>query len=795
MTIIKRVDLGRPLTWDELDDNFRQVDNLTASASAAVSSASASATAAASSATASAASATDAANSAANAAASIVSAVKSTVTFTTGGTLNSNLDRISDGTYLYYWTGAYPVIVPATSTVDGTGGIGPGFWAQDTAEYLKDKMSEANGYLLLGECSSVAELRTFDAQTHGQKIKLRCWDESLSTAPIDVIYFYDSTDVSSVDDGYRTIVNQLGQRFKALLKNSIDLRIAGLMSNGQNLGTSFNRVYDAEIARVKTSNRALKMPTIVLPDICSYGEPDSTSQYNSKLNQSIKIPSFVPVRCEGEWACQYTPTSDPAIWVTNNLPGILPSMTPWRDMQGVKMFSNGSGKFRLIGPGASVSTSSGLKIGNTSEGSTVLDLRDLTVEDVQLRAFKSGMDFDFYDTYILNFNRLEVTGNYWGISAQVSGKANAGEKIVYDRCVIADSTSHHFYWNTPGIAVSLNLSSLDYAGGSVFYLDNGARGNAFKVNGGHIEGWGGMLVNQVSQLVDWYYEKNRVIIDSACEIKAAGGAPGVWASRRKILNSGETLPDLGTKVVINAPIYWPAAASEPHLALMGYTDNTPLYMDAIYECPSSPYPDCLVNYRQSSNKGLYRFTGTPGNSLVNLTDSTTGYTFKTNGSPTITYGTVDADGLQHVIINFDATTTWVEISNAGLYYSLSRGAEINTGISVMMEAITSGSLTLNTRFRYFYGSAKTADGYEDGTTVNMSSLLTATYNGLNTPLTTSSYVGEQSAMRYVRQDSVHPTGAEVVQPGIVLRGCVGQIRVKLPVIWFSRGKGTCNVFS
>ena len=48
MTIIKRADLGRPLTWDELDDNFQQVDNLTAAASAAVSSAAASAAAAAS---------------------------------------------------------------------------------------------------------------------------------------------------------------------------------------------------------------------------------------------------------------------------------------------------------------------------------------------------------------------------------------------------------------------------------------------------------------------------------------------------------------------------------------------------------------------------------------------------------------------------------------------------------------------------------------------------------------------------------------------------------------------------
>lgn len=143
MTIIKRADLGRPLTWDELDDNFQQVDDLTAAASAAVSSASASATAAASSATASATSATDAANSAADAATAIVSAVKSTITFTTGGTLNSNLDRISDGTYLYYWTGSYPVTVPANSTLEDTGGIAVGFWAPDTELIVRQQLADA----------------------------------------------------------------------------------------------------------------------------------------------------------------------------------------------------------------------------------------------------------------------------------------------------------------------------------------------------------------------------------------------------------------------------------------------------------------------------------------------------------------------------------------------------------------------------------------------------------------------------------------------------------------------------
>ncbi|WPJ52236.1 tail fiber [Klebsiella phage vB_KpnM_KpVB3] len=125
MTIIKRADLGRPLTWDELDDNFRQVDDLRAAASAAVSSASASATAAAGSATNSLNSANSASSSAADAAASAASAIDalmnstfepSSFDFSTGGTLdttdrNKAVYNPADNNW-YSWVGTLPHVVP-----------------------------------------------------------------------------------------------------------------------------------------------------------------------------------------------------------------------------------------------------------------------------------------------------------------------------------------------------------------------------------------------------------------------------------------------------------------------------------------------------------------------------------------------------------------------------------------------------------------------------------------------------------------------------------------------------------
>ncbi|WP_205468154.1 hypothetical protein [Raoultella ornithinolytica] len=665
---------------------------------------------------------------------------------------------------------------------------------------LRQNLGSGDGQKLIGEYSSTSELRAATLDYHGQKVKVKCWDMAQGTALDNIFYVYDANDNVSVDDGYRTIVNAAGQRFKALLNDTLDLRIAGLRANGDNIGTSFNRVLTAELSRTISSGSAMKMATIKLPALTSFDDPN-VSTYNAVLNASVVTPSFVPISADGNYFCKFNPVNDIAFKITNNIAGVVPSLTPWRDMKSVKMFTNPSGHFELIGPGASISQKPGLQIGNDSAGDSVLDLRGLTIEDIQIRAFRYGLDFIWNDTYLLKFHNLELTGNYTNISSLIAGKVNSGENIRMSESLIADSVSHQVNFNSPGIGLAFDGCSTDYAGGSVFYLDNGARGNAIDYNGGHIEGWGGMLVLQVAQSVAWYGYPNSLTFNDT-QIKAAGNTPGVWASRRKILHSGAVLSDLGTKVLFNnSHIYWPAPASEPHVALMGYTDPTPLYMKAIYNCPNSPYPDCLVSYRQSSNKGLYRFntvgTGsilaTPANPT--LFDLTSGYTFSTNGSPSVTYGSVDADGFMHIIIDFDATTTWVEISNKGLYYALEREAEINTAISVMMESITSGELTLNTRFRYFYGSAKTADGYEDGPTKSLTALLSATYNSLSTPLTTSMYVGEQSAMPYIRQDSAHPTQAEYVQPGMVLRGGIGRVRVKLPAIWPTKGRGSAFVFS
>lgn len=84
MTIVTRKQLGRPLTWDELDGNFSQVDSLVAQAGEAVSTAQGAVTTSANNAAQAAQSATDAAASAQNAG----SAVSRSLRAPQGETLN-----------------------------------------------------------------------------------------------------------------------------------------------------------------------------------------------------------------------------------------------------------------------------------------------------------------------------------------------------------------------------------------------------------------------------------------------------------------------------------------------------------------------------------------------------------------------------------------------------------------------------------------------------------------------------------------------------------------------------------
>ncbi|ATV25065.1 hypothetical protein [Pectobacterium phage PEAT2] len=186
MTIIKRTDVGRPLTWDELDDNFRQVDDLTAAASAAVSSASVSATAAAGSAVASANSATDAANSAANAAQSAAQAEE----------YANNASDYAQNKFTFYKTSSDPdgTIAGLAATTDGQS-----FWVAQGPDALSAAWQYQNnaGVAVLqakqpGTAAITGTIREFTTLAAAQA------DADAGNIPVGSTAYYRSPDAAEL---------------------------------------------------------------------------------------------------------------------------------------------------------------------------------------------------------------------------------------------------------------------------------------------------------------------------------------------------------------------------------------------------------------------------------------------------------------------------------------------------------------------------------------------------------------------------------------------------------------------
>ncbi|EIC83957.1 hypothetical protein [Serratia sp. M24T3] len=73
----------------------------------------------------------------------LTNTVKGGNTFVDGATLDSVLDQINDGTNLYYWTGDFPKVVPANSSVDATGGIESGAWSVSGDGLLRTALASA----------------------------------------------------------------------------------------------------------------------------------------------------------------------------------------------------------------------------------------------------------------------------------------------------------------------------------------------------------------------------------------------------------------------------------------------------------------------------------------------------------------------------------------------------------------------------------------------------------------------------------------------------------------------------
>ncbi|HBB9941933.1 TPA: hypothetical protein JHJ69_004458, partial [Enterobacter cloacae] len=155
--------------------------------------------------------------------------------FEDGSTLslaNECLRFEATGEY-YRWDGDFPKVVPPGSTPDSTGGVGAKKWISVGFAALKDALGRKDGFKFIGECLSMAELRSVVPEIDGQPILLRGYYANQPYAS-SLIYDWYASSTETDDGGLCIKVNTLTTgRFKLRQNGSrvYDCRIWGMIPN------------------------------------------------------------------------------------------------------------------------------------------------------------------------------------------------------------------------------------------------------------------------------------------------------------------------------------------------------------------------------------------------------------------------------------------------------------------------------------------------------------------------------------------------------------------------------------
>ena len=639
-----------------------------------------------------------------------------------------------------------------------------------SAADVMTELAASDGGKFIGKCAHVSALRSIEPSYSDQTITL------LRVVPggpvVNLQLTYDSDDTTSEDDGYSVFVTAGGARWKADTSEGVDVRWAGLNLAGTNLGSCLNKIIQGELAKIIAADDYMAGVTNI--KIKAKNHPKHNKKF--VLDETVSLPSFFSIQATDFMTAVVT--SDIDGWViTNNVTGLPPSVTDFVNQQGTAVIDSLSGRIETLGPGVSASTCAGVKFGNTSGGSTVLDLRDAVTKNINVRGFDKGVQLFGWDTYINTFEYCNIAGNNYNIYAS-GDKTNGGEKILFRSCVLGNASKSNVYWNTPLTDVTFDNTSIDYAQQHAFHFGPLGRGNQFRLtNGSHVEGWGGMFIySELSTIPS--VSKGYFTVDASCRIDCAGVSQSAWAPRRQIIVD----PNSNINIDIKCPIVF-HRFSEPHVSLTGYQDNTGRFTRLNYECPASLYEECLSSYAHTLNSGLYQFSGTPG-AIINSVDvdAGTGYKFnKSDPAVVLAYGAVDSDGLQSIAITTTSTSQTVEMLNPNLFASIPFRARLYSAISVNIAGLTSGDVLISSRIASYLSDKTTGLVTRTGTP----SGIVGQWSVSGTPLTMADYLGVQTFI----ENGYQSKSSHLSRPSIQLTGWVGTIKIKLPAFWVQRGFG------
>ncbi|WP_366209119.1 hypothetical protein [Klebsiella pneumoniae] len=636
-------------------------------------------------------------------------------------------------------------------------------------DYIRQELRAGDGLKLLGKCSGKDNLREIEPEYHGQEITL---GKAISDGhDINSVLSYDAEDSESHDDGYSVFVTNRGARWKADVSNGIDVRLAGLLADNSNLGSVINKIIAGESERVKNSG-TLKGA------ILSIFIPASRVPYI--IDEPVFLPSSVCLNSNGFVYLIYPSLSGSAFSINNKqfeiASGGMPSNPA--DVQGSRVFNANGGRFILTGPGGSVSNGTGLYVGDPND--SVFAVRDLMISDLTIIGFKYGIQITARNNFINTFCGIISLLNQYGVYVSGGQALNAGEKMVFEGCTIGNNSVAHF-WSQAPMWFYLNNCSLDYTSADVFLVGNLSQVSRILIQGGHVEGVPGYLVNCPAapgipvkvQFRDTQLYMNGANNSMRQLIHAPGGGCAV---------SFEECDWTFTEYFENSQ----------YISLSGYSDGT----EANNRCVITNKNPRVTGLRSSQilpryNNGLmgwrFNFSGTEGASILNLTDANTKITVSSaNNDVSAKYGAATSDGARTIEITAAAATDVVELLLTPYYPAKTRPAWCG-GASVNVEGVTAGecdmylvartyeepTLSFNSGTSTITTNRATVTNYISDV-INVSEIFSRT----GTPLTAADYVG-------VWQSVSQAQYADSCRLALRFTNFVGTIKVKLPVFWQS----------
>ncbi|WP_176601370.1 hypothetical protein [Klebsiella quasipneumoniae] len=632
---------------------------------------------------------------------------------------------------------------------------------------LRQNLGSGDGLKWVGKCATLSALRTVEPTYAGQSITLR---RAVSGGhEINCSLWYDADDLTTADDGYSVFVTAGGARWKADVSRGIDIRLAGLLSDNSNLGTVLNTVITGEVNKIKAAGT-------IKGAITNFFIPASRKVYT--IDTPVFIPSFMCLNTDGYVYMLYPSTTGSAFSINNAALDIASGGMPSNpaDVQGCKIFNANGGRFILTGPGGAVSTGTGLYVGDPS--TSYFAVRDLMLGDLTIMMFKYGVQITARNNFINTLNGIISMLNQYGVYISGGSSLNAGEKMVFESCTIGNNSVAHFWFQAP-MWYHINNCSLDYTGADVLLVGNFASVSRILVQGGHIEGVPGYLVNCPSAPsipVKVQFRDTQLYMNGASNtmrqlIHAPGGGCAVS------FEEGDWT-------------FTEYFESSPYISLSGYSDGT----EANNRCVITNKNPRVTGLRSSQilpryNNGLmgwrFNFSGTEGASILNLTDANTKITVSSaNNDVSAKYGAATSDGARTIEITAAAATDVVELLLTPYYPAKTRPAWCG-GASVNIAGVTSGECDMYLVARTYEEPTMAVNSGSSTITTNRATVTNYISDVINvneifsragTPLTASDYVGVWQSVNQAQY-------ADSCRLALRFTNFVGTIKVKLPVFW------------